>query len=186
MALIACPECGNTVSTQAAACPQCGAPPLPAAASIPPAVPVAAAIPMGQSQLAAEETIHSDSSVTVTTSRIMIFGTTYALRNITSVRMASTAPDIGGAIAFLVIGILGALLALGLLVSGQILAGSIVLIAGGGVIAGAIAWLRSLKPSYHVAICSSSQEGNALTSKSRPYVEHIVNCVNDAIVRYRS
>ena len=38
MALIKCHECGNDVSTQAAACPRCGAPPLPPVIQTPPPV----------------------------------------------------------------------------------------------------------------------------------------------------
>ncbi len=49
----------------------------------------------------AEETIYSDNNVSVTTTRVMISGTTYALRNITSVKMAMTPASQGCAIVLL-------------------------------------------------------------------------------------
>jgi hypothetical protein len=47
----------------------------------------------------AEERIYADDNVSVTTARIVVSGTTYALRNITSVRMTSTVPSKMGPIA---------------------------------------------------------------------------------------
>ena len=41
----------------------------------------------------AEEGIYADDNVSVTTARIVISATTYALRNITSVRMTRTVPS---------------------------------------------------------------------------------------------
>ena len=71
MALISCKECNGSVSTEAAACPHCGAPQQ---RPVPPVQPK-------------EETIYSDNAVAVTNTRVIILGTTYTLRNITSVRM---------------------------------------------------------------------------------------------------
>ena len=93
MALISCRECGESVRTEAAACPHCGAPQQ---QPVPPQLPA-------QSK---EETIYSDNAVVVTNTRVIIGGTTYALRNITSVEMVSTPPRIGGAILLLVLGLL--------------------------------------------------------------------------------
>jgi hypothetical protein len=53
----------------------------------------------------AEENIYSDSDVSVTTARIIVSGTTYALRNITSVKMTETAGNSGCAVALIIVGL---------------------------------------------------------------------------------
>jgi hypothetical protein len=50
----------------------------------------------------AEENIYSDSDVSVTTARIIVSGTTYALSNITSVKMTETAGNSGCAVALII------------------------------------------------------------------------------------
>ncbi|MGA2436854.1 MAG: DUF6232 family protein [Bryobacteraceae bacterium] len=179
MALIQCRECGKTISTEAAACPQCGAPQQ----QTPPKLP-GEAPPIEQRRNAQEETLHSDNVVSVTTTRVIIRGTTYALRNITSVRMAFTPPKTGCAIILLIFGII-ALLGAFVGFSQSVGSGIVGLIFAGVIIGLAILWLRSLKTDYHVAIASSSGEANALTSKDKAYIEHIVNSINEAIVKYR-
>jgi pyruvate carboxylase len=52
-------------------------------------------------------------------------------------------------------------------------------------IGGSILWLRSLKPTYHIAISSASGEANALSSKDQAYIERVVKSINDAIVKYQ-
>ena len=93
MALIQCKECGQSVSTEAVVCPHCGAPQQRPA---PPPLPVQPK----------EETIYSDNAVIVTNMRVIIGGTTYALRNITSVSMTYTPPRVLGAILLLFVGII--------------------------------------------------------------------------------
>jgi hypothetical protein len=98
--------------------------------------------------------------------------------------MASTPPSTGCAIILLVFGIfalLGALIGF----SQSVGSGIFGLIFAGVIIGLAILWMRSLKTAYHVAIASASGEANALTSKEKAYIEHIVNCINEAIVKYR-
>jgi len=132
----------------------------------------------------AEESVYSDGSVNVTTTRVMISGTTYALRNITSVKMAMTPAKQGCAIVLLIFGILAVLGAFGAF-SNSVGSGIIALLFAGAILAGAILWLRSCKPSYHVAVASASGEAHALTSKDKSYIEKIVASINDAIVRYQ-
>jgi hypothetical protein len=55
----------------------------------------------------------------------------------------------------------------------------------GGLLAGGMAWLRSVKSTFHVIIASSSGEIRALSSLNRPYIETIVGAINEAIIRYR-
>jgi hypothetical protein len=93
MALVKCKECNDSVSTEAVACPHCGAPQQRPA---PPPLPV-------QPQ---EYRIYLDNVVAVTTSRVVIGGTTYALRNITSVKMTYTPRKVLGAFLLLFFGLL--------------------------------------------------------------------------------
>jgi hypothetical protein len=127
-----------------------------------------------------EEIIYSDANVSVSTSRVIISGTTYALRNITSVKMTVTPAKQGCAIALIIVGGLGLLG--GLASKDGVLVG---LIIGAIIIGLGVLWLRAVKADYHVTIASSSGEGNALTSRDRPYIQKIVDAINEAIVRYR-
>ena len=131
-----------------------------------------------------EEVIYSDSSVSISTSRIVIGATTYALRNITSVKMSFTPAKSGCAIALIV---LGALFLLGGLAGAGNGAGSVITgLLVGGIIAGAgVLWMRSNKTDYHVMIASSSGEAKAMTSKDKAQIETIVGAINDAIIKYR-
>jgi hypothetical protein len=115
---------------------------------------------------------------------VIILGTTYALRNITSVRMASTSPQIAGAILLLLLGIF--LLLLTILPFNENNYRPIPgLILGGGIIVGSIIWICSRKPDYHVDISSASGELHVLTSKDKAYIQRVVQNINDAIVRYQ-
>src|SRR5947208_2463212 len=106
MALIKCRECGSSVSTEAASCPHCGAPQSGSGPPRPPATPVNAPPTLERGQASTDETIYSGNNVSVTTTRVIIHGTTYALRNITSVKRAFTPEKTGCAIVLLVIGVI--------------------------------------------------------------------------------
>ena len=140
----------------------------------------------------AEKTIYSDNLVTVTTTRVMIIGKTYSLRNITSVEMTRTPASM--AWAFLMFA-LGAIFLVIAVVgydeynpnTGQAIMGSAFpFIIGAGIITGGVFYLRSCKPTYHVEISNSSGGGNSVfTSKDKLYITKIVNSINDAIVEYQ-
>jgi len=180
MALIKCRECSGSVSTEAATCPHCGAPqqrpvPPPLSSQTPPLLQTT------------DETIYADDAVAVTTTRVIIWGTTYALRNITSVRMTFTPPRVAGAIFLLIAGLIVVLvaLAIGSFVDvGRSLYPLIgVYVFAGAIIAIAILLMAKAKPMYHVNLFSASGEVHALTSKNRAYIEHIVASINGAIVK---
>lgn len=126
-----------------------------------------------------EEIIYSDSRASVSTSRVVIDAKTYALRNITSVKMSVTPAKRGCAVVLLIFGIICALI--GLATKDGIVAAVIGLVVGGL----GLLWMMSVKEQYHVTIASSSAESHALTSTDRPYIQKIVDAVNEAIVRYR-
>ena len=111
-----------------------------------------------------EEIVYEDNNVKVTTSRIIIGNTTYALRNVTSVKRTYTEADSG--CAGWMIGI-GSIMIVGLIVAviNEGLAGfdgaSIVFtILMFGLVAGGVYWQQSLRDSYHVSISSSSGEAH--------------------------
>jgi uncharacterized protein DUF6232 len=127
-----------------------------------------------------EEIIYTDNNVSVSTSRVIISGTTYALRNITSVKMTFTPARQGCAIVLIILGVLFVLCLVG--VKGGAAPGLII----GAVLVGAgVLWLRAAKPDYHVAIASSAGERPAMTHKDKAYIEKVVDAINEAIVRYR-
>jgi hypothetical protein len=169
MALINCKECGKTVSTQAAACPNCGAPQQP---PTPPPLPI-------QTN---EEEIYSDNAVIVTNMRVIIGGATYALRNITSVKMLFTPPRLVKPILLLIVGliILGAAAAE---IHSTTPAPIGVYIIGGAMIVGGIFWIVGARTSYHVSLSSAAGEVHALTSKKKTYIERVVRSINKAIVK---
>jgi hypothetical protein len=171
MALISCKECNGSVSTEAVACPHCGAPQQ---RPVPPPLPVQPK----------EEKIYSDNAVAVTTTRVIVGGTTYALRNITSVSMTYTPPRIFGALLLLAF---GGLLLLGGFVSIYTNAPAPigVYLIGGAMVVGAILMMATAKTSYHVKFSSTAGEVQALTSKNKAYIEKIVANINDAIANYQ-
>jgi len=135
-------------------------------------------------QPAPPESIYSDIVVSVTTERVIISGTTYALRNITSVKMTDNpAAEEGFPLVLIVVGTLGVFVSFGVFAH-DVGSGFIWLVISGGVIAMGI-FSRSFKPSYNVTIATSSGEIRALTSKNKDYIAKIVDAINEAVVRYR-
>lgn len=130
-----------------------------------------------------EETVLSVGDVRVTTSRVIISGTTYALRNITSVKMGVTPANTSGAIVLIVLGALAVLLSFGLF-SNDAGTGLSTLLIGATMIAIGVVMYRSIVPKYHLVLSSSSGESHALTSEDKGHIARVVDAVNEAIVRY--
>jgi hypothetical protein len=175
MALISCRECGESVSTKAVFCPHCGAlqqPPMP------PRLPVQPP-PAHQMQ---EETIFLDNAVVVTNLRIIIGGATFALRNITSVKMLFTPPRLTKPILLLIVGFM-ILLAAFMPINANAPAPAGAFVIAGAIIVGAILWMRRAKTKYHISLLSAAGEVQVLTSKNRTYIEQIVLRINEAIVK---
>lgn len=133
-----------------------------------------------------EQEIFSDKNIRVTTARIIIGNTTYALRNITSVATASTAPKKGGAhklLFFSALGVIGGLT--WFFIGSDSTPALIMAIVSAVLFAMAINWSKSLKPKYHLMISSSSQETDALSSCDKSYISDVVEKINNAIVKCR-
>lgn len=122
----------------------------------------------------------------VTNLRVIIGGTTYALRNITSVRMAFASPRVGFPVLLLLFGAFLLMLTVFPIpfhdknydpVAGFILSGL--------AIGGSVLWICSIKPQYHVSLSSASGETHVLTSKDKAYIERVVLSINEAIVKHQ-
>ena len=119
----------------------------------------------------AEKTFLNQNGVSVTNSRIIIGGQTFAMSNITSVRMIEETPSYKGPLILGAIGILPML-------SGD----------GGGIgvglllIALAAIWAFTKKAKYFVGLMTAAGESKALNSEDQNYIGSIVQAVNDAII----
>jgi len=162
-----CQNCGTEIPDQTKFCPECGqatvnTPPGAAPASTPPP----------------ENTYFESGGVTVTSTRAILGGKTYAMTNITSVAMDKTGAKIVPGLILLILGIL--ISGCGLVVEGTsrvlgLFIGIAALIVG-------ILALIAAKPSYIVRIGSSSGEANALSSRNQEHIQAIVGAMNQAIV----
>jgi hypothetical protein len=128
-----------------------------------------------------EETIYSDSDVTVTTSRVLCGRMTFKLKNVTVVKTGETHPSAIPTLLAIAIGLCVLVTALARL---EFNAAVVFLFVGGiALIAFAVRHVHQLTPDYHLFISSSSGEVQAFTSKDRQQVERIVAGVNEALVR---
>jgi hypothetical protein len=136
-----------------------------------------------------ENVIYSDNLIEITTARILIDGTTYALRNVTSVKMTIKSPEngyrIGLTIFSLILGMPGFVVAkLGAEKGswGVAFTGVILFLIG-------LSFYRKTRrmpkeAEYNVVITSGSGESNALTSVNRSYIKNIVSHINEAIASF--
>ena len=116
--------------------------------------------------------------------RVIIGGATYALRNITSVKMLFTSPRLVKPILFLVVGLM-ILFAAFFPINANAPAPASAYVIAGMMIVGAILWMCSAKTNYHVGLSSAASEVHALTSKNKAYIEKIVVSINEAIVKHQ-
>jgi Family of unknown function (DUF6232) len=130
-----------------------------------------------------EETIYFDSDVIVTTARVLCGGTSYELRNITSVKMRETHPNAIPTISAIAIGFCVLITALARFEFNPAVV--FLFVVSIALIAFAVKHVHQLTPDYHLIISSSSGEVQAFTSKDQSQVVRIVTGVNETIVRYR-
>jgi hypothetical protein len=126
-----------------------------------------------------DEAIYVSDNVKVTKTRFIVGETTYAIRNITSVKMTIEPSSSGCAITVIVVGVIFVISGIGIFLSNP---GP--LMYAGLILAWGISWLRSCKIKYNVFIVSASGENRALTSTNKGYIADIVDSINDAIVMY--
>ncbi|HWU66565.1 MAG TPA: DUF6232 family protein [Methylophilus sp.] len=117
-----------------------------------------------------ETNFFSQDNVSVSNSRFIVNGQTYAMSNVTSVKSGVTPPNRGAAILLILVGLLCFL--------GS---GTAYIIGFGLIFAGAIAWSNA-KAQYSVILNTSAGENQALTSEDSLYIEKVIHALNAAIV----
>jgi hypothetical protein len=125
-----------------------------------------------------EVNFYSDQKgVRITSARLIVGNTTYAMLNVSSVSMTVTKPSLFWPVTLVLVGAAIMLAALShsraatsLLVVGALLA-----------LVGVVAW-RGSSPTYHVRISASSGESTALSSSDKGYVEKVIRAINEAII----
>ncbi|WP_438869490.1 DUF6232 family protein [Pseudomonas sp. L1(2025)] len=117
-----------------------------------------------------EKIFFNQGNVSVSNSRFIVDGQTYAMSNVTSVKSGVTPPDRGAAIIIAIIGLAC------LFGSGWVFVVGIVAVA-----IAVLAWMGS-KAKYSVILNTSSGENKALVSEDRPYIANVVASLNEAIV----
>jgi hypothetical protein len=158
-----CVHCGSELGGEANYCGECGKPASQSAG-------FGTAVQMSAVQQ--EKVFLKNEYVTVTNTRFMVPGQTYAMAGVTSVRSEAISPSLKWPVLLSVVGFLF------LFSSGLRLFGVFMTIVG--VLIGLL-----LKTDYAVAITISSGEVRAVTDKDAAYIGSIVAAVNDSIVYRR-
>ncbi|QDE32378.1 DUF6232 family protein [Shewanella polaris] len=109
-------------------------------------------------------------NVSVSNSRFIVDGQTYAISNVTSVKSGEIPGSYSGAIILMIIAL--CFFAGGVFMK---LLGTILLMF-------AIYVLTNIKSTYTVILNTSAGENKALSSQDKTHVESIVTALNDAIV----
>lgn len=117
-----------------------------------------------------EKVFHRDSNVTVTQSRFIANGRTYAMRNISSVTISEIERSKKLPMAILIVGCLMAIFNENVRILGVIVA------------VGSFVWMVMMKNDYAVRISTNAGETNSLTSRHKDYIQKVVNSLNDAII----
>ena len=159
-----CVHCGQNVTDEGTFCPQCGKSKAGTSSGGGTAV-------VAVHKTETEKTFLSTPGATVTNTRIIVPGKTYAMAGITSVRSTVISAKRGLPIFIALAGLF--------LFFVQQPAWGVILSVGG------IVWAFAIKDTYAVAINSASGEIQAVVSKDQEYIDGIVRAVNEAIV-YRN
>ena len=141
-----------------------------------------------------EKSLYSDINLNVTNLRIIVHAKnknnveqtiSYAVRNITSVKMITVAYAAFWAVITVIIGTYFLLIALGI-IGENILNWNFdsifSLIFSLSIIGAGLFWFFNCEPTYSVVIISSAGETNVLSSQNKEYILKITNCINEAII----
>jgi hypothetical protein len=118
-----------------------------------------------------EKVFYESTHVSVTQSRYIAHGKTYAIRNISSVSLHRIGASHAWQIIVLIIG-------MSLFISRE----PVGICIGVGIAAGAIFWMAKTKDDYAVRISTNSGEVNSIVGKDKDYIQRIVNALNEAII----
>jgi hypothetical protein len=131
--------------------------------------------------MAEERVFLNDHNVFVSNARVVIHGTTYATANITSVAKRVTPANKGCAVLLVAAGVLALVSALASFASATAKDGLPMLIGAAMILAIGIAWLRSLKPTFHVFLASAAAERQGMSSQDEALVNRVTTAISDAI-----
>jgi hypothetical protein len=125
--------------------------------------------------MAEEKTFYTDEHVTVTNSRLIALGETFAMSGVTSVKMEEEKPSRRNPILAMILG--------GGIAVASLFAGEMGGLLFGLLFAGAGYWLlRRQKPKYHITLRTAAGDSKAYHSTNKGEVSKIVAAINDAIV----
>lgn len=117
-----------------------------------------------------EKSFFNQGNVSVSNSRFIVDGQTYAMNGVTSVKTGRKNPSRTGPI---ILGIVG-LISMG--------GGIGTIIVGLAMIGLAVYWWVNQKSELSVVLNSSSGEAQALSSKDSVYIDDVVEALNNAII----
>ena len=126
-----------------------------------------------------EPIFHTDGNIQITSTRIIIGNTTYALRNISSVRTFVKTPSRSLDVLLIIIGVFLALIGLKSSDSKTLLVFGIVLLGLG------IFLFSSKKPLHMILLGTNSGEVEVLSNLNKDYIDSIEAKINEAIINYR-
>lgn len=131
---------------------------------------------MNTNTLTSESPLFDASGVTITPTRAIMGGRTYAMSNVTSVTVRVTHPRRAGGYVMLFLGACILLAGLADQQGAPIVIGLILLASG---------YVTGILPkdTHHVFLGSASGEGEAISSHDRAFIDGIVNAMNEAIVQ---
>ena len=125
----------------------------------------------------AEKTFYTDEQgVRVTSTRLLVESTTFAMSNITSVSRTIQTPERRGPV------FIGAFGALFILVGGSQREAAGILVFGAILLGLAIFWWTRQKTTYGLRVASSSGELTPISSTSKDRIDKIVQAVNESII----
>jgi len=122
-----------------------------------------------------EKIIYQEHGILVSTTRVVIDGTTYPTANITSVTMRKDVPDQGCAILAILVGFLCAYIGKAQPMEVLLIFGCILLVIG-------VIWMTSQKPTFSIVFSASSGEIKAMVSNDQALIQEIVEAINQAII----
>lgn len=171
-----CPSCGNKIQEGIKFCPECGqrliAQETKAMQEKPKDIRSSTVIIEK-----AEPTYYSDEKgVRITPSRLIIGSTTYAMANITSIRLTKDYNNRWGGVALAGLGLFAIAIGAPFDIQVLVVSGFILLVAG-------IACAVLLKPTRHLRVSSASGETDALTSNDEKYIAQIATALNEALIK---
>ena len=114
-----------------------------------------------------EKNFYENGNVSVSNSRFIVDGQTYAMSNVTSVKTGVVKAKKYPGILITLVGLLT--------LSANAMVGGLMIVIG-------IVVFILAKNKYSVVLSTSSGENQALTSNDKTYIEEIVSALNDAIV----